>query len=145
LGYGFSFIGNQFRINAGGSDHYIDLLFYNRRLQSLVALELKKGKFLPEYAGKMNFYINLLDDFVREPHKNPSIGIILCSERKRFDAEYTLRGISKPVGVAEFRLSKTLPADLTDKIPSPQELEREIFRELNDELETHINEDKLIA
>lgn len=133
LGYGFSFIGNQFRISAGGSDHYIDLLFYNRRLQSLVALELKKGKFLPEYAGKMNFYLNLLDDFVREPHENPSIGIILCSERNRFDVEYTLRGMNKPVGVAEFRLSKTLPSDLADKLPSPQELEREILRELSPE------------
>lgn len=133
LGYGFSFIGNQYRIVANGNDYFIDLLFYNRRLQSLVTLELKKGKFQPEYAGKMNFYLNLLDDYVREPHENPSIGIILCSERNRFEVEYTLRGINKPVGVSEFRLSKTLPAELSDKLPSPNELEKEILKELGKE------------
>src|SRR5579862_7670447 len=105
-------------------------LFYNRRMQALVALEIKKGKFQPEYAGKMNFYLNLLDDYVREPHENPSIGIILCSERKRFEVEYALRGINKPVGVSEFRLSKTLPTELADKLPNPAELEKEILREL---------------
>jgi predicted nuclease of restriction endonuclease-like (RecB) superfamily len=133
LGYGFSFIGNQYRIIAEGNEYFIDLLFYNRRLQALVALELKKGAFQPEYAGKMNFYLNLLDDFVREPHENPSIGIILCSERNRFEVEYALRGINKPVGVSEFRLSKTLPAELTNKLPNPEELEKEILRELGDD------------
>ena len=93
LSCGFSFIGNQHRIVAGGNEYFIDLLFYNRRLQALVAMEIKKGKFEPEYAGKMNFYLNLLDDFVREPHENPSIGIILCSERGRFEVEYALRGV----------------------------------------------------
>jgi hypothetical protein len=88
-------------LGAKGNEYFIDLLFYNRRLQALVALEIKKGKFQPEYAGKMNFYLNLLDDFVREPHENPSIGIILCSERDRFEVEYALRGINKPVGVSE--------------------------------------------
>lgn len=106
LGFGFSFMGSQYRIVANGNDYFIDLLFYNRRLQCLVAFELKKGKFEPEYAGKMNFYLNLLDDFVREPHENPSIGIVLCSERDRFEVEYAIRGIKNPVGVAEFRLAK---------------------------------------
>lgn len=130
LGYGFSFIGNQYRIAANGNEYFIDLLFFNRRLQSLVAFELKKGKFEPEYAGKMNFYLNLLDDFVREPHENPSIGIILCGERDHFEVEYALRGIRNPVGVAEFRLSKSLPKELLDKLPSPKKLEQEIMREL---------------
>lgn len=80
LGYGFSFIGNQYRIVTPDSEYFIDLLFYHRKLQSLVAIELKRSKFKPEYAGKMNFYLNLLDDFVKEPHENPSIGIILCGE-----------------------------------------------------------------
>lgn len=114
-------------------------LFYNRRLQSLVAMELKKGKFQPEYAGKMNFYLNLLDDYVREPHENPSIGIILCSERNHFEVEYALRGINKPVGVSEFRLSKTLPAELVDKLPNPNELEMEILRELGEGNEEILN------
>lgn len=129
LGYGFSFIGNQYRIAAGDSEFFIDLLFYNRKLQSLVAMEIKRGKFQPEYAGKMNFYLNLLDDFVREPHENPSIGIILCSERNRCVVEYALQGINKPIGVSEFRLSNSLPTELQDKLPDPHELEKEIMKE----------------
>ncbi len=130
LGYGFAFMGNQYRIRQHGKDYYIDLLFYHRHLQSLVAMELKVGPFKPEYAGKMNFYLNLLDDFVREPHENPSIGIILCGERDRFEVEYTLRNINKPVGVAEFTLTKVLPKELSDKLPNPKELERQIREEL---------------
>lgn len=130
LGYGFSFIGNQYRINAKGRGYFVDLLFYNRRLQCLVALELKKGKFEPEYAGKMNFYLNLLDDFVREPHENPSIGIVLCTERDRFEVEYAIRGMRNPVGVAEFRLAKSLPEELMDKLPDPRQLESELSRML---------------
>ncbi len=136
LGYGFSFLGNQYRIVANNHQYFIDLLFYNRRMQSLVAFEIKKGKFEPEYAGKMNFYLNLLDDFVREPHENPSIGIILCSGRDHFEVEYALRGIRNPVGVAEFQLSKSLPKELLDKLPDPKKLEQEIMRELEmDEIE----------
>ena len=93
LGYGFAFIGNQYRIVANDNEYFIDLLFYNRRLNGLVALELKAWKFKPEYAGKMNFYLNLLDDFVKEEHENPSIGIILCTERDSFEVEYALRGL----------------------------------------------------
>lgn len=133
LGYGFTFMGNQYRIQAKGREYFIDLLFYNRRLQCLVALELKKGKFEPEYAGKMNFYLNLLDDFVREPHENPSIGIILCSERDSFEVEYALRSTKNPVGVAEFRLAKTLPKELLDKLPNPKELEAELRRGMDTE------------
>lgn len=136
LGYGFSFIGNQYRIVANGNEYFIDLLFYNRRMQNLVALEIKRGKFEPEHAGKMNFYLNLLDDFVRESHENPSIGIILCGQRDRFQVEYALRGIKNPVGVAEFRLSKSLPNELLDKLPDPKKLEQEIMKELEmDEVE----------
>lgn len=133
LGYGFTFMGNQYRIHANGKDYFIDLLFYNRRLQGLVALEIKKGKFEPEYAGKMNFYLNLLDEFVREPHENPSIGIILCSERDRFEVKYALRGVNNPVGVSEFQLSKSLPKELCDKLPNLRELEVELLRELQNE------------
>jgi predicted nuclease of restriction endonuclease-like (RecB) superfamily len=130
LGYGFSFIGNQYRIAHQGREYFIDLLFYNRRLRALVALEIKKGRFLPEYAGKMNFYLNLLDDFVREPQENPSIGIILCSERDHFEVEYALRGIEKPVGVSNFELTKKLPKELLDKLPDPQKLEKKLLQEM---------------
>ena len=134
LGYGFSFIGNQYRIRQNNKDYYIDLLFFNRRLQALVAMELKIGAFKPEHAGKMNFYLNLLDDYVRESHENPSIGIILCSERDKFEVEYTLKEINRPVGVSEYRLTKTLPSELIDKLPDPKELEQQIRRELGEDV-----------
>lgn len=130
LGYGFAFIGNQYRIVENGKEYFIDLLFFNRLLRCLVAMELKVGEFRPEYAGKMNFYLNLLDDFVREKDENPSIGIILCAERDRFEVEYALRGIEKPIGVSEFRLTKELPAELSDMLPDPKEIEETIKREI---------------
>jgi len=132
LGYGFAFIGNQYRIRANDTDYYIDLLFSNRRLNSLVAVELKVGRFKPEYAGKMNFYLNLLDDFVREPHENPSIGIILCTERNYFEVEYALRGLDKPVGVSEYVLTHELPSSLEDKLPDAEQLRKRIQQELGD-------------
>lgn len=134
LGYGFSFIGNQYRIiSPGGTESVIDLLFFSRPLQALVAVELKIGAFKPEYAGKMNYYLNLLDDLVREEWENPSIGIILCSEKNHIDVEYVLRGIDKPMGVSEFRLSKNLPKELSSKIPDAQILEAAILKEMMDD------------
>ncbi len=128
LGYCFSFIGNQYRISHGHNEYFIDLLFYNRKLKSLIAMEIKKGKFKPKYAGKMNFYLNLLDDYARESDENPSIGIILCSERDRFEVEYALRGIEKPIGVSEFKLTKKLPQELQNKLPDPKEIEKKVLK-----------------
>jgi predicted nuclease of restriction endonuclease-like (RecB) superfamily len=130
LGFGFSFIGNQYRIVTPDSEYFIDLLFYHRKLQALVALELKRSKFKPEYAGKMNFYLNLLDDFVKEPHENPSIGIILCGEHSKFDVEYALRGIDKPVGVAGYQLTRDVPERLKGALPDADKLEERILFEL---------------
>ncbi|MES2204399.1 MAG: PDDEXK nuclease domain-containing protein [Pseudomonadota bacterium] len=130
LGLGFSFIGNQYRIVTPDSEVFIDLLFYNRKLQSLVALEIKRSRFKPEHAGKMNFYLNLLDEFVKEPHENPSIGIILCGEHSKFDVEYALRGIDKPVGVAGYQLTRDLPEKLKGVLPNADELEEKILFEL---------------
>ena len=133
LGYGFAFIGNQYRIVANEKEYFIDLLFSNRRLNSLVAIELKIGRFKPEYAGKMNFYLNLLDDFVREPGENPSIGIILCTERDYFEVEYALRGLEKPVGVADYLLTQELPEALRSKLPDAKLLEQELRKELGED------------
>lgn len=130
LGYGFSFIGNQYRIATPDSEYFIDLLFYHRKLQALVALELKHTSFKAEHAGKMNFYLNLLDDFVKEPHENQSIGIILCTESRKFDVEYALRGIDKPVGVAGYELTKKVPKKLKDALPDPAKLKDKILFEL---------------
>ena len=133
LGYGFAFIGNQYRIVANEKEYFIDLLFSNRRLNCLVAIELKIGRFKPEYAGKMNFYLNLLDDFVREPGENPSIGIILCTERDYFEVEYALRGLDKPVGVADYLLTNELPETLRNKLPDAKTLEQQLRKELGED------------
>lgn len=132
LGYGFSFIGNQYKISAGGNDYFIDLLFFNRRLRSLTAVELKTGAFKAEYAGKMNLYLGLLDDYVREKDENQSVGIIMCADRGGIEVDYALRDLNKPVGVAELKLSKTLPNQLIGKLPDPEELRQEILLELGE-------------
>ena len=125
LGKGFSFIGSQHRLEVGGQEFYVDLLFYQRRLRCLVAVDLKTGPFQPEHAGKMNFYLAALDDRDREPSDNPSIGLILCRERNRVVVEYALRHVDAPIGVARYRLlgADALPAALVDALPTSQELE----------------------
>jgi len=130
FGQGFAFIGNQYKVSTKNKDYYIDLLFYQRKLNCLVAVELKVGAFEPEFAGKMNFYLNLLDDNERQKHENPSIGIILCAEKDRFDVEYALRGIQKPVGVAEFTLTRKIPAKLKKTLPEPAIIASKLEEEL---------------
>ena len=126
LGYGFSFIGNQYRVVAEGREYFIDLLFFHRRLKALVAIELKTGKFKPEYAGKMNFYLGLLNEYVKEPDENPSIGIILCADKDNFEVEFSLKDTTKPVGVAEYHLVRELPNILEGKLPNAKEIEEGI-------------------
>ncbi len=130
FGYGFAFMGNQYRIKTDTKEYYIDLLFYHRVLKCLIAIELKTGDFKPEYAGKMNFYLNILDEYVREKGENPSIGIILCAQRDRIVVEFALKGISKPVGVSEYKLTQKLPKELSDKIPSAKNIEEKILNRM---------------
>lgn len=130
FGHGFAFIGNQYPVRLKDEEYFIDLLFYHRKLRCLVAIELKSGKFEPEYAGKMNFYLNLLNDFVKEPDENPAIGIILCGDRNRMEVEYALKGIDKPVGVAQYVLTRKLPFEFAGKLPKPEYLEKQIMQEL---------------
>ncbi len=130
FGHGFAFVGNQYQVKLGEEVYFIDLLFYHRKLKCLVAIELKSGKFKPEYTGKMNFYLNLLNESIREPGENPSIGIILCGDRNRMVVEYALKGINQPMGVAGYELTKYLPSELADKLPQPEELERQIMIEI---------------
>ncbi len=130
LGYGFSFIGNQHRLTLGNNEYFIDLLFFNRKLKCLVAIELKTGKFEPEYAGKMDFYLNLLDEQVKLKGENPSIGIILCADKDNIVVEYALRSVKKPVGVAEYYLTKKLPRYLVGKLPDANALKLPIQEEL---------------
>lgn len=126
LGYGFAFIGNQYKISAGSKEYFIDLLFYHRKLKCLVCLELKSGEFKAEYAGKMNLYLNILDDFVKEKDENPSIGIILCASKDEIEVEYALRGMEKPMGVSEYRLTKELPKELKGTLPTVEDLKKEM-------------------
>ncbi|TAE74596.1 MAG: DUF1016 domain-containing protein [Bacteroidetes bacterium] len=124
MGYGFAFLGSQYKIKLGENEYFIDLLFYHRGLQCLVALELKITKFIPEYAGKMNFYLEILDDTVRMPHENPSIGIILCGEKDDLEVEYALRSQKKPIGVAEYKLYEQLPEELSNQLPSAKDIKK---------------------
>lgn len=124
LGSEFSFMGNQYRLQVGGEYYFIDLLFYHRGLQALVAFELKKGKFKPEYAGKMNFYLSALDDLVKLEHENPAVGIILCKEKNTKTVEYSFRDVSKPMGVSVFKTAKRLPEAYKKALPTPETLKR---------------------
>lgn len=126
LGTGFAFLGNQYHTTVGNDDYYLDLLFYNTRLRCYVVVELKAGKFKPEYAGKLNFYLSAVDDMLRHEYDNPSIGILLCKERDKLTAEYALRDINKPIGVSEYRLSDFVPQELADTLPSAEDIEKRI-------------------
>jgi hypothetical protein len=127
LGYGFCFVGRQYRLTLGSKEYFIDLLFYHRFLKALVAIELKVGPFEPEFAGKMDFYLNLLNEKERGPGDEPSIGIILCAEKDSLEVEFSLKTKVNPIGVAEYRLQPTLPPELKGKLPTPKQL-NEIVR-----------------
>ena len=122
LGYGFCFIGRQHRLALGQKEYFIDLLFYHRFLKALVAFELKVGPFEPEHAGKMDFYLNLLNDKERGDGDQPSIGIILCAEKDDVEVEYALRTKANPIGVAAYQLQSKLPANLKGKLPTAKQL-----------------------
>ncbi len=122
LGYGFCFIGQQYRLTAGAKEYFLDLLFYHRFLKALVGMELKVGPFEPEFAGKMDFYLNLLNAKERAPNDNPSIGIILCAKKDDVVVEYSLKSKTNPIGVAQYRLTDRLPKELKGRLPSEREL-----------------------
>ena len=104
LGTGFTFIGNQYRLTHNDKDYFVDMLFFNRKIHSLVAIDLKVGEFEPEFVGKMNYYLGLLDDKLKQEDENPSIGIILCATKGKVDIELALRDFNKPIGIAEYML-----------------------------------------
>ena len=126
LGVGFAFVGRQYRLSVGKDDFYLDLLFYHLKLRCFVVIDLKIGAFKPDYAGKMNFYLNVVDDLLRHEHDNPSIGLILCQDKKKILAEYALRGVKKPIGVSEYELTRALPETLQSALPTIDEIEAEL-------------------
>ncbi|MCX5797757.1 MAG: DUF1016 domain-containing protein [Elusimicrobia bacterium] len=125
LGVGFAFVGRQVRLEVGDKEYYIDLLFYHLRLRCYIVVELKTGEFKPEYAGKMNFYLTAVDERLRHADDKPSIGLILCKAKHRLTAEYALRGISTPIGVADWK-APALPEPLRRSLPSVAQLEAEL-------------------
>lgn len=122
LGNGFSFVGNQYKLEVGNKDYFIDLLFYHTKLHCYIVVELKNTEFKPEYAGKVNFYLSAVDDLVKDEQDNPSIGIILCREKDKFSVEYALKDINKPIGVSSYEISKFLPKDALESLPTEEEL-----------------------
>ncbi len=132
LGYGFCFIGRQYRLALGSKEYFVDLLFYHRYLKALVAFDLKVGSFKPEHAGKMDFYLNLLNDRERVADDNPSIGVILCAEKDDIEVEFALKTKTNPIGVAEYQLQPGLPAELEGQMPTPKQLAEAVRNVLHD-------------
>lgn len=126
LGQGFACVGRQYPLEVDGQDFYLDLLFYHLTLRCYVVIELKRGAFKPEYAGKINFYCNVVNDRLRHADDKPTIGLILCQEHHRVLAEYALRGMDKPIGVSSYELTRALPENLKSSLPSIETIEQEL-------------------
>lgn len=126
LGKGFAFIGRQYEIKINNKYYKLDLLFYHIKLRSFVVIELKTGEFKPEYTGKLNFYLSAVDDLLKNEADNPTIGILLCKSKDRYDVEYALRDIAKPIGVSEYLLNE-LPDNFKSELPTIEEIENELL------------------
>ena len=126
LGKGFAFIGQQYHLQVSDKDYYLDLLFYHTRLKCYVVIELKNTAFMPEYTGKLNFYLSAVDSLIKQVDDNPSIGILLCRDKDNVEAEFALRDIGKPMGISEFTLVEQLPENLKSSLPTVEEIENDL-------------------
>ncbi|MCX6112746.1 MAG: PDDEXK nuclease domain-containing protein [Proteobacteria bacterium] len=126
LGAGFAFVGEQYHLNGGDEDYYLDLLFYHVKLKCYIVIELKSGKFKPEYAGKLNFYLSVIDDTLKGKDDNKSIGILLCKLKNKITVEYSLKDISKLMGISEYKLTNSVPEELRSSLPSIADIEAEL-------------------
>lgn len=126
LGAGFAYVGRQYHLEVGEDDYYIDLLFYHLKLRCYVVIELKKGKFQPEYAGKLNFYLSVVDDKLRHSADQLTIGLLICQDKNKIVAEYALKDINKPIGISEYQLTSAIPDNLKGSLPTIEELEKEL-------------------
>jgi len=131
LGKGFAFVGDEYHLEVEGEDFYIDLLFYHLELRCFVVIELKTGVFRPEYAGKLNFYLSAVDDLLKKDVDNPSIGILLCKDKRGLIAEYTLRDLTKPIGITEYKIFETLPKEYENLLPSVDDIRTRIEVEMD--------------
>ncbi len=132
LGRGFAFVGRQYRLEVSDKEFYLDLLFYHIHLRCFIVVDLKKGDFKPEYAGKMNFYCSVVDDQLRHKHDAPTLGLILCQTKDRILAEYALRDIHKPIGVADYEITRALPKKFASSLPSIEAIEAELSENLKE-------------
>jgi len=126
LGKGFAFMGRQYKIEISETDYFIDLLFYHVALRCYVVIELKAGKFKPEYTGKLNFYLSAVDTQIKGTEDNATIGILLCKKKDKIEAEYALRDLNKPMGISEYKLTESIPDKIKGKLPSIEELENKL-------------------
>lgn len=133
LGQGFAFVGRQFRLEVDGDEFFIDLLFYHTRLKCYMVVELKSVAFKPEHAGQLNFYLSAVDAQIKSPDDKPTIGLLLCKTKKKMVAEYALSGIDKPMGVAEYKLLRSLPKPLDTCLPTIEELESQLSLDIDKE------------
>jgi predicted nuclease of restriction endonuclease-like (RecB) superfamily len=128
LGKGFAFLGQQYKIEVGAKEYFMDLLFYHTKLHCYVVFELKAGEFEPEYVGKLNFYLSAVDSYIKSEKDNPTIGILLCKNKDTFEVEFALRDVKKPIGVSEFSFNE-LPLEIQREMPTVEELEGELFKD----------------
>jgi predicted nuclease of restriction endonuclease-like (RecB) superfamily len=133
LGSGFAFVGRQYKLEVGDDEFYIDLLFYHLKLRCFVVVELKKGKFKPEYSGQVNFYCGAIDSILAQKDDKPTIGLILCQEKNEIVAEYSLRNMSQPIGISEYQLTEVLPKEFESSLPTIEMIENELTNTLNKE------------
>ena len=136
LGKGFAFIGRQYKLAVSNNEYFLDMLFYHLELRCFVVIELKAGKFKPEFAGKLNFYLSAVDSQLKRPDDNPTIGILLCKKKDKIEAEYSLRDINKPIGISDYLLTQAIPENLSSKLPTVAELEDELASRLSNSPET---------
>jgi predicted nuclease of restriction endonuclease-like (RecB) superfamily len=128
MGKGFAFLGRQYSLIVSDNEYFIDLLFYHIQLRCFVVVELKSGKFKPEYTGKLNFYLSAIDSQLKHENDNPSIGLILCKNKDKIEAEYSLRDIQKPIGISEYILTQALPDDFKSQLPTIDQLENQLSK-----------------
>lgn len=128
LGKGFAFIGRQYPLEVAGNDYYLDLLFYHVTLKCYVVIELKNRRFIPEYAGKLNFYLSAVDSLLKRDDDQPTIGLLLCRDKNNIEVEFALRDLNKPMGVSEYNLVETLPDNLKGSLPTVEEIEQDLLQ-----------------
>ena len=133
LGKGFAFVGSEYKLEVGGKEYFIDLLFYHLKLKCYIVVELKAREFEPTDAGQLNFYLSAVDDMLKTKDDNPSIGILLCNEKNKVKAEYALKDINKPIGISEYELIKAIPEDLKSNLPTIEEIEQEITEKIKND------------